>query len=106
MDLDGTGREGLGGRFAPVDGNPEESERQPGLEGGKGLREALPGHPFLVPGLRAERPNDPACPTYQRGEGLKQEGGSQIPHFCTQLCSQCHSGRNPRVRSRLPTSGS
>lgn len=66
MDLDGTGREGLGGRFAPVDGNPDESERQPGLEGGQGLGEALPGHPSPVPNLRAEHPADPACPTLPR----------------------------------------
>lgn len=28
MDLDGTGRERLGGRFAPADGNPDGSWRQ------------------------------------------------------------------------------
>lgn len=33
MDLDGTGREGLGGQFAPVDGNPDWSGRQPRASG-------------------------------------------------------------------------
>lgn len=36
IDLDGTGREGLGGRFAPADGNPDGSGRQPSPAGGKG----------------------------------------------------------------------
>lgn len=43
MDLDRTGREGLGGWFAPADGNPDGSRRQPGPAGGKEAREALPG---------------------------------------------------------------
>lgn len=43
IDLDGTGREGLGGRFATADENPDASGRQPGPAGGKGPGEAPSG---------------------------------------------------------------
>ena len=67
MDLDGTGWEGLGGRFAPADGNPDGSGRRPGPAGGKGPGEALPGRSSPVPpDLRAQRPADPAYPTSPR----------------------------------------
>lgn len=101
MDLDGTGREGLGGRFAPVDGNPDESERQRGLEGGKGPGKrgpsTLPQSQSRTSGPRSRRP---ACPTFAfaglGGVGhVKLEGGNQIPRPSTPLGSQGHGGQNP-----------
>lgn len=47
MDLDGTGREGRGGRFAPADGNPDGSGRPPAQRAGRGrggaVRAPFPG---------------------------------------------------------------
>lgn len=63
MDLDGTGRAGLGGRFAPADGNPDGSGRRPGPAGGKRPGEAPPWGALLRRDLRAERLADTACPT-------------------------------------------
>lgn len=63
MDLDRTEREGLGGWFAPADGNPDGSRRQPGPAGGKEVGEALPGavrapFPCVGPqGRSAHRPS-------------------------------------------------
>lgn len=93
MDLDGTGREGLGGRFAPVDGNPDESARagdSRAWRAGRGLGKRCPGTVSLCRTSEQSR----LVLLYQ-GWGLKLEGDNQIPEFSTQLCSRCDGGQNP-----------
>ena len=97
MDLDGTGREGLGGRFAPVDGNPGESARardSRAWRAGRGLGKRCPSALSLSRTSEQIIPPTRLVLLYQ-GWGAKAGGNNQILRFSTQLCSRCDGGQNP-----------
>lgn len=84
MDLDGTGREGRGGRFAPADGNPDGSRRLPGPRAGRGLGGAACSFPSAGPQDEESRRPDPrALPRLGDTRHPSSRPGSASGGSCT-----------------------